>query len=333
MFKKLLFLLTICILFVSCGNKVLKDNYDCFVNYDDALSYAKKKNLPLLVIFSSQGDDEESSQFVSGVLKDSAFKDTIAKKYAVFHADFSSDTYQKTVVSDNATEAEQELANTYTTVLQNDYQLAMLFAIEQMPSVFLCTKEGYVVTPVYMDYSIQNLSNFTSALEDCNAEFELFSDMVVQTKKGSAQDRVEAIDGLYLITSPSYKSFLLDLVKSVPELDKNNETGLCGKYIVAAAEAEALTAYSQGDVETAVKTYLQAADNEYVKGEDKQECFYTVAYLVAYSGSEDYEGILSYLQTAYDLAPASAKAPAIKEAINYFNTIVDNEAELSESID
>ena len=88
-----------------------------------------------------------------------------------------------------------------------------------------------------------------------------------------------------------------------------------------------MTAFSQGDIETAIKKYLQAADNDFVKPEQKQECFYTAAYLVTYSGSTDYEGILEYMTTAYNLAPNSAKAPAIKEAISYFETVIEKQPE------
>ena len=63
------------------------------------------------------------------------------------------------------------------------------------------------------------------------------------------------------------------------------------------------------------------------ENEDKQECFYTAAYLAAYSGSEDYEGILAYLKTAYEIAPESAKASAIQEAITYFETLIEKMGE------
>ena len=61
-----------------------------------------------------------------------------------------------------------------------------------------------------------------------------------------------------------------------------------------------------------------------------QECFYTAAYLVVSSGSDDYNGVVSYLQTAYDLAPASDKAPAIKEAVDYFALLAQSKSELPE---
>ena len=47
--KKTVLLLTIILaasLFISCGNKALKDDYGCFVNYEDALVNARKKKQP-----------------------------------------------------------------------------------------------------------------------------------------------------------------------------------------------------------------------------------------------------------------------------------------------
>ena len=304
------------------------DDYGCFVNYEDALKNAQKKKQPLLVFFTSQGDDEQSTQLVSDVIKSPDFAAEILKSYSVLHVDFSESAYQKTLAPENADQKQQDLANTYTAIMQNNYQLVMLFNVEAMPSIFLCTKEGYVVTPVETDDDAYSVSGLKAALQDTSAEFELFEKMVKDTSKGSASSKVEAIDGLYRITSAEYRTFLLPLVQKVPELDKKNETGLVGKYIVATAEAKALSAYSQGDVETAIAQYLGAADNEFVKAEDKQECFYTAAYLSAYSGSEDYQGILTYLQTAYDLAPNSDKADAIKEAVDYFTLIENNSDQL-----
>ena len=311
-------------LFISCGNKALKDDYGCFVNYEDALKNAQSKKLPLLILFTSQGDDELSTQLVSDVINAPEFATEVLKKYSVLHVDFSENAYQKTLAPEDADSKQQDLANTYTAIMQNNYQLVMLFNVAEMPAAFLCTKEGYVVKPVDIADGVASVAELTSALEDCGSELEVFEQMVKDTSKGSAASKVEAIDGLYRNTQAEYRTFLLPLVQKVPELDKKNETGLVGKYIVATAEARAVSTYSQGDVESAIAQYLEAADNEFVKAEDKQECFYTAAYLSVYSGSEDYNGVLTYLQTAYDLAPSSDKADAIKEAVDYFTLIVNN---------
>ena len=315
--------------FISCGSKALKDDYGCFVDYEEAVKYSQKKKLPLLVFFTSEGDDEQSTQIVSSIFRNSSFSDEILKNYAVFHADFSQEVFAKTNVQEGADKAVQEIANTYTNILQKNYQLAMLLNVSNMPAVFLCTKDGFVVERLDDQLELDSIAELNQALSQTQEKLGKFNDMVVLTNKGSAADKVEAIDTIYMATSAEYRTFLLPLVLKVPQLDKDNKTGLTGKYVFATAQAVALSALSQGDVETAVKKYLEAADNSFLKDEEKQECFYTAAYIAATSGSDDYEGILTYLQTAYDLAPNSDKAAAIKDAVNYFGTIIDNIDEIN----
>ena len=319
--KKTLFLMTIilgAILLTACGKKAALDSYGCFVNYGDALDNSEKKKQPLLMFFTSEGDDEESTQLVADILKHPDFASVILKKYTVFHADFSENTWKK------LTDEEQ---NDYNIVLQNNYQIAMLLGVDVMPQVFLCTKEGYLVSQLESDDGFMSMSEFEQLLEENEEKLDKFNKMVAQTNKGSSIAKIEAIDTLYNATDVNFRTFLFPLVKLVLELDKTNESGLLGKYVMINAETEAVTAYSQGYTETAVQKYLEAAESKYIKNEDKQECFYTAAYLAAYSGSEDYEGILAYLKTAYEIAPESAKASAIQEAITYFETLIEKMGE------
>ena len=65
MLKKIFFSLVICALFVSCGNKALKDDYGCFMNYDEAISYSEKSGKPLLVFFTEEDKDDVNRNIVS----------------------------------------------------------------------------------------------------------------------------------------------------------------------------------------------------------------------------------------------------------------------------
>ncbi len=328
--KKTILLLTTILftsLFISCGAKPLKDDCGCFIDYDQAIEYSSKKNKALLVFFTSEGDNDKNNQLVNSIIKAPSFAGEIASKYAVLHVDFSQDIFQKTLAPDNATQEEQDLANVYTNVLQNNYQLAVLFNISQMPGIFLCTPQGYVVCRLDADKEISSYDDLKNQLLAKEPDLNKFKSLVSETKKGSAIKKVEAVDNLYNATDSDYRTFMLPLLNYALELDPDNNSGITGKLIFARAEIEALFAYSQGDVENAVTKYLIAADNKYVKAEEKQECLFKAAYLVAYSESDDYEGILSYLQTAYDIAPESSKAPAIKEAIEYFEARVKTASE------
>ena len=323
-------LLCVFMLFVSCGKKAVKDDCGCFVDLEAAKSYAQKKNIPVLIVVTSEGDDELSTDFVRNILNAADFADKIGNKYAVYHADFSAAAFAKTTAGENASKEERAAAEAYSLIMENSYQNAIALDVTLTPSAYVTTKDGYVVSEVEFGDNDVNLNSFAQLLESYTSKIQKFDVMVAATKKGSASDKVEAIDTLYRATDSAYRSFLIDLVKKVPELDKNNETGLCGKYIVAAADSNAMNYYSKGDLESALKEYLTAADNQFVKAEDKQECFYTAAYFVAYSGSDDFTAIIQYLNLAYQVAPESSKAPAIKDAITYFETLAENSSSIEE---
>ena len=163
--KRFLFCLLFCALLISCGNKALKDDCGCFIDYDEALTAAGKSNQPLLIAFTQ--DDEAVS---------------VPSKYTVFHADFSQNAYQKMSAPDGATSEQQQLANTYTTIMQKNYQLAILLGVSKMPAAFLCTKEGYVVTEIECD-DFSDKSLLENKLNSYTSELDRFNKLVVQTKK------------------------------------------------------------------------------------------------------------------------------------------------------
>ena len=321
-------ILFVSVMFASCGKKALTDEFGCYFNYDDAVELAGKKKQPMLVLFTSEGDDDLSNQYVNGILKDSSFQKNIVSKYSVLHADFSQKAFEKSNADGNATEAEKELANTYTNIIQNNYNLAILFNIIEMPAAFLCTPEGYVVCRLDENRSFSTISELETAIAENLTSLERINNLVAETKKGNYLNKVDAVDAVFVATDPAYRSFLMPLINYALALDPNNDSGLCGQFILSIAESKAIMAYAQGDVEAAIEAYLVAADNSYLKAEQKQECLYTAAYIVTASGSDDNEGILEYLKLAYQFAPESIKAPAIQSAIDYFTTLVESDSEI-----
>ena len=84
-------------------------------------------------------------------------------------------------------------------------------------------------------------SSLENKLNSCTSELDRFNKLVAQTKKGSALEKVEAIDGIFMATDQTYRTFLLPLVQTAIKLDKTNETGLVGKFILAQAQAQAMS--------------------------------------------------------------------------------------------
>lgn len=329
---KFIFFSIMCVIFtfIGCGKKALTDECGCYLNLDDACSNAEKKNQDILVLITSNGDDFVSEEFIEEVLKDETFKSTISKKYTVYHFDFSQKSYEKTVASPTASKAEQDLADSYADLMQTGYQFATLLDCQYTPAVFLLTKERYVIAEIEYENEIMDPEEFISLLQKYDDKSMELKEKVAATKKGTNLEKVEAIDKLYNDTSEKYRPMLIDLAKSIPELDKNNESGLCSKYLVLAAESKAIAAYTKGDLVGAVQSYISACDSSYINPDEKQECYYMAAYLLASTGSEDYDVIISYLNMALEASANSEKVPYILNAINYYQGQANLTAERKE---
>ena len=322
------FFCTICVLAVfacmvlsisSCKKaEVLKDECGCFLDIDDAVNNAKKNNQNILLLITSRGDDYISQQFIDDVLMSEDFANSIAKNYSVCHFDFSQYSYEKTVPADDASKEELERVEHYASLMQAGYQFAMLLDCQYTPAVYLLTKEGYVISDVDYDDEILFTEEFSSLLSEYDDVAAHYNQLAEATKKGTNIEKARAIDALCKETPEQYRTLLIELTKTIPELDKNNETGLCSKYIVDAAESKAIELYSKGDIAGAVQSYISACENKFIEPSEKQECYYMAAYLLASTGSDDYQVILSYLNSALAACPDGDKVQYINSAIEYY---------------
>lgn len=303
---------------VSCGKKAFKDEYDCFLDMDEAREDARKNKKDILVFITSEGDDFISQAFMEDVVNTQDFDEQIGKDYTVYHVDFSQKSYEKTVVAPTATKKEQKIAARYDDLLQTGYQFAVILEVGYTPAIFRLTADGYIVSEIDYDSEILNVNDFKNLLSTYDDQSKNIKALFDATKKGSNLDKARAIDTFYNAIDPKYQTFLLDLVSKIPELDKNDETGLLSHYIFLTANQKAVKVYANGDIYGAVQEYLQASENPHVKDADKQDCYYMAAYILSSSGSEDYSVIVNYLQKALDAAPESDHASDIKDALEYY---------------
>lgn len=293
--KKIFFLAVIfSLLFLSgCGKKQLDEN-GCFTDAEAALKFAQRKNKDLLLFVTMEEDDSATLSILKEMAADSSF--------VVTRLDFSQKTYEASV-------SNEELANQ----IQKNTRFASMLNVSQTPSVYILSKESYVLS--YFVYEADSVSpaDFKSLLEEQTASLDNMRALIQGTKKGKALDKVRAIDELYEATVPEYRVFLAELIESVIKLDKNNKSGLLGKYIYAAADVKAAIAINQGKVSEAVKSYVEAAENPQLEAELKQQSYYIAAYLCSMTGSAEKSIIVDYLQKAIEAAPESKEVASIQK--------------------
>lgn len=319
---KYLLLSIFCFLFISCGKAGIDKN-GCFIDIDEAVKYAQKKKQNVLIVLTTGADEQNSQSFYNSVLLAEDFKQKIASKYSVVSMDFSEASYQKTVVKPDADKKTQKAAEKYADLMYKNAKIASMLNVQMPPAVYLMTKEQYLISEVIFENDITSVDDFASLLSKYDETCSLFNEKVRATEKGSIAERVAAIDDLYESTPENNKVFLEDLISLVIDLDKKNETGLVSKYLLAQANSKATTLYISGEVNEAIKCFVNICNNKYIEPAHKQQAYYMAAYLLAMSGSEDYNIMIDYLQKSIEADPESENVAGIEMFKGYVESVIE----------
>ncbi|MCR5436752.1 MAG: thioredoxin family protein [Treponema sp.] len=317
--SEILFTLFFTLAIISCGAKPMLDECGCYASLEQAKKAAAKQKKAMLLMVTSDGDDEVSTAFVEKVLKDNSFRERTQKDFILCHLDFSEKSYQKTVIKDDASEDEVKAADAFSEVMQKNFLFIQNVGLEYVPAVFLMTKESFIVNEIFIEDSSYTADKFLSELITYQQQFDDFQAMVKATTKGSKKERLEAMDNIYDTTPERYKVSLEGLWKAAVKLDKKNKTGLASKYIYMDADGKAAELFYKQDIEGAMNVYLKMIDSKVLNPEDNQKAYSMCAYILQASGSADITAMLSYYQKAIDAAPESEFAPNLRQVMEYIS--------------
>ena len=309
------------LLFTGCS-KNSADEKGIFYSMEDAFSDAKKKNQNVLVIVTSNGDDELSASFVDNVINDANFTSEVSSKYTVLHMDFSEATFKKTVVNPEDDKKTQDKAEKFANLMQENAKYASKLYVQTTPAAFLLTKENYFISELDLSQKVESLQDFIKMIDEQSETIAKVNQMVEAAKKGNSSEKIAAIDELYEYTQMMYRSFLSDLVFEVINLDKNNESGLLSKYLLTSADITSSEYFLQGNVDAAVKGYLDICQNEYLLPEHKQQAYYLAAYIMLMTGSNDYDECLKLIDESIAVAPETDSARSIKNMRDYLTNSI-----------
>jgi thioredoxin-related protein len=308
------------------GKRAKPDEFGWYHDYDEAKRIAAKQNMPILLFVSMTGEDDDSATLKEKVFNTTEFKDAVADAFVPVNLDFTQAAYKKTVASEGATDKEQKAADAYAAKLKKDMQVATMFNVQMTPAVYLVTKDGYYVSFIAYDKTIDTPAAYTQMLEDRTADVKKVNDMADAVKNSSGVEKVKAIDALYEATDNKYRLFLEDMYRKVPELDKKNESGLVSKYVLATANSDAVRLFGEGDYAGAAKVFGDAGAGGRLDKNDVQQAYYTAGYLLGSTGSHDYAAITAYLQASYDADPESEHAGDIMRTLDNVKAMASAEA-------
>ena len=311
--KKVCGLLILCVLgaLVSCAAD--KNAAGWYEDFDEAKKAAKSKHCNILLFVNSDNDAEGTKTAVDWLISSSDFVKRLENEYICVHFDFTNLDSVLSEIPDNLTNKEQKTLEAKKKKLLKQFTVADSYMIQETPAIVLTNQDGYYITDVALDYMGFSVNAYLSNIDLEKQNVQEFEKLVEATKKGSKLDKVRAIDRLYESMTENHRLLISDLIKKVPVYDKTNQTGLVGKYIVAAAHSDAYNALISGTPENAYKIYEAAANNAYISPDEAQTLFYLASSVLANTGSNDIDKIIELLEKAIDVSPESEYAENLRQ--------------------
>ena len=201
-----------------------------------------------------------------------------------------------------------------------------IYSAKGTPYFLVLSSEGYVITPIALAEDA-NLDEVRRTFNEADETISQFEELLAQTKTGTKEEKLAAINKLVELTDPSVAYHITPLNKLYLSLDKNNESGDCLKHLIAITYAKAEDHFLNDQPEKGSEEFVKLSKNKILTDDDRQLALYTAGYLLASSGSDDLQKILSYFQQSYDINPESDAAQNIKMSLNYVQTLIDGEGD------
>lgn len=298
---------------------------DWFTNFDAAKKQAQKKDKDIFLVFSGDDWDQTSADFKAAVLGTKEFSDAFAKDNVFVNIDFSQVEYAKTDIDEKASKKQKKEAAKITAAYEVKEDLARTYALQQYPSVYILSKEGYVLANISSLSSSAAPEDFISAFEDYKEEITNNRILVSQVRASSGVEKAKAISELYETTASEYLGPLTDLVREVPVLDPQNETGTVGNMILVVSYFDAANLMRSNPAE-ASRVFETTAESKFLDDSQKANAWYMAAYILAAGGVNDFDRIEALLQKAYDTEPDGEHAADILNAINAAHQMKEQQA-------
>ncbi len=309
-------LLALSVFLAGCGKNAKLDTSHCTSDFEGGISAALRENKQIILFFSSD-EDEKSPALKENLLETADFLTALTEKYVLVNLDFSASRFESVMAPVPEDSKREEKAQAEARArLTKDMKTAMAVAAQGSPAFYLLTKEGYPVAAFAIDAEATAGEFVASMNEQTKDALEAYTKLLSAADSATGSDKVRALDAVFEATNAEWRYLVLSFSRQIVQLDKNNDSGVVGKHILALANGRATDLFLEQDVKGASAEFVNAAQNALLTAEEKQEAYYTAGYLLAQGGSTDYDAIQGLLQLAYDAAPESAHAADVRLLIN-----------------
>lgn len=306
-------------LFCGCSKKSAPDAYGVYSDFDSVLAAAQKSEKKILLFFTKMEDGGHNEKIVNDILQAGGYNELFGGEFETCRIDYSRERFSRK--SEGFDEAQNE----------RDMRTAVIYGVDTTPAVVVLTKQGYVISNItYLP--VDDPQGLKNIVELDRENIDGIENLLAQIDAAKGLERVQKIDELYEQTKANYRYQLRGLCDQVIKLDKKNESGLVGKYLLARASTKAMDCYLRREPDKAVDCYLEPLKSKFLSVEEKQRSYFAAAYIVGKDspGVESSEKIISYLQSAIELDDKSPLAERCRFLLERQEKILANQKEMEE---
>lgn len=285
-------------------------------DYEAAKETATKQKKNIFIFFSGDDWDEKSEAFKKNVTETKEFVNAMKKQYVLVNLDFSQKEYSATDIDQTtASEEDKKKADDIKAKYDTNSAIASKFNVNSYPAMYITSAQGYVIASIPFDEKITKPADYVAQIAKSKETIDKFNTLLSAVDAAKGIDRVKAIDNLYEASDENFRSPLEPLMREIPTLDTENTTGLVGKYEMQIAYADAVAKAREKDAAGAAQVFVDACTNGHLDPSQKQEAYYTAAYVLATSGGDEYDKMIDLLNKAYECDPTNEHASEITQTI------------------
>lgn len=306
--KKLLFIFCtfICLALTSCSKPEGKNEYGWYTNYQECLAQAKKDDKGIILVISHDETDQVSAELKRTVLHTPEFATEFGKDFYFCENDVSPTLFKKARPDKEASSKEKKESKRYQKILEDRMRVETIFGVQNTPTVYLISSDGYVIKD-FTYIPCLNVEEFKILLAAYETEIEEKQKLINAILSANGIEKVFAIDNLYENTKINFRYMLTNLMREVESLDKENKTGLVGKYIMSIASSDAIDAYINRKPEIIADIYEKAAEHPMLNNNQRQQQYFAAAFVVGSNSPtpEQTLQMIEYLEKAIAVDPNS----------------------------
>ncbi len=300
--------------FASCGGK---NSNGWYTDFEAAKKAAKSRNKDIVLFVNSVYDAPETSDGVNLLIGTPEFTKAVSEDFVCVHFDFSKIPEVMGQNPASLTGSEQKALEKKQKAMTEQFSYANIYGVRGTPELSMITKEGFYVTSVNFDYLNTSVSGYKDLLYMEIGPLQDFKALLASARKGSLESRMDSYDSILKSADEIRRRCFRPLWKEAVSLDRNNVSGLLGEFVIESAHLDATSIMlEKRDFAASSKVYENAAANEKITDEERQELLFFAAEPYRVSVPVNYGEITRLLNAAIEAAPEGKFADGIRTRLS-----------------